>query len=244
MGPYDTAYKEYRKRDRELRKGIAKQVFKKGAPEAGLVAWWAFDEAPDARVVLDYSGHRLGGRLRDASRAEGIDGNALVCEGGAVQVPHRPVLSLGDAMSVECWVKTDVAGQQNTWFLNRVFSGGTWTGYRMGVLDGKPCFEIPREPWSHHLKANVDLSTGRWVHLAGTYDGIALRIYVDGEEQGMMERSGAVRPNTFPLVLGNYAVGHDAHFVGLLDEVKLYDRALTAEEVRERYRKLEGGKSE
>lgn len=238
MGPYDTAYKEYQKRDRELRKLVAKQVFKEGAPEDGLVGWWAFDEEPDTPVALDYSGHRLGGTLHDGSRAPGIDGNALMCDGGAVRVPNRPVLSMESAMSVECWVKTDVVGQKNVWFLNRVFSGGTWTGYRMGVLDGKPCFEIPRTPWSHHLKAANHLPTGRWVHLAGTYDGQVLRIYMDGEEEGVMERSGPVRPNTFPLVLGSFAVGHDAHFTGLLDEVKLYDRALSGEEVRQRFQRF------
>lgn len=240
MGPYDTAYQEYAMRDRELRRLVAKQVFKEGAPEEGLLGWWAFDEELGAPVALDYSGHRLGGVLGEATRAEGIDGYALVCDGGSVRVPNRPVLSVESAMSVECWVHSAVMGQKNAWFLNRVFSGGTWTGYRMGVLDGKPCFEIPLTPWSHHLKAETDLPAGRWVHLAGTYDGQALRIYVNGEEQGVMERSGPIRPNTFPLVLGNYAVGHDAYFAGLLDEVKLYDRALSADEVRERYKRLAG----
>ncbi|HOH33384.1 MAG TPA: glycoside hydrolase family 99-like domain-containing protein [Candidatus Hydrogenedentes bacterium] len=238
LGPYDTAYKEYQKRERERQRQVSKQAFKSGAPEEGLLAWWAFDEAGDDPVALDYSGHRLGGTLDGASRAPGIDGNALVCDGGAVTVPARPLLSLETAMSVECWVCTGLAGQQNTWFLNRVFSGGTWTGYRMGVLDGKPCFEIPLSPWSHHLKADVDLPTGRWVHLAGTFDGQTLRIYVDGEPRGAMERPGPITPNSFPLVLGNFAAGHDSHFTGLLDEVKLYARALTAGEVRERYQRL------
>ena len=142
-------------------------------------------------------------------------------------------------MSVECWVNS-LNGPKERVVLNRVLSGGTWTGYRKGVLDGKPCFEIPLTPWSHHLKAETDLPAGRWVHLAGTYDGQALRIYVDGEEQGVMERSGPIRPNTFPRVLGNYAVGPDEYFAGLLAEVKLYDRALSADEVRERYDRLAG----
>ena len=47
-----------------------------------------------------------------------------------------------------------------------------------------------------------------------------------------MERPGPVKPNDFHLCLGNFAEDHAAHFTGLLDEVKLYDRALTAEEVR------------
>ena len=73
--------------------------------------------------------------------------------------------------------------------------------------------------------------------MAGTFDGKAERIYVDAEEQGAMERPGPVNPSQFHLCLGNYEVKHPSYFRGLLDEVKLYDRALTAEEVREHYRK-------
>jgi hypothetical protein len=121
-----------------------------------------------------------------------------------------------------------------------VFSGGTDTGYRLGVVDGKPCFEVPQTSFSHHLSASVDLPTGRWVHLAGTFDGQMMRIYVDGEEKGTMERPGPVKANAFHLCLGNYEEKHPAYFHGLLDEVKLYSRALTAEEVRAHYQALAG----
>lgn len=68
--------------------------------------------------------------------------------------------------------------------------------------------------------------------VAGTFDGETMRIYVDGREQGSMRRAGPLRPNAFHLCLGSYEVDHAAHFDGLLDEVKLYARALTAEEIR------------
>jgi hypothetical protein len=47
-----------------------------------------------------------------------------------------------------------------------------------------------------------------------------------------MDRPGQIRPNDFRLCLGSYEAGHRAHFTGLLDEVRLYDRALSAAEVR------------
>jgi hypothetical protein len=176
--------------------------------------------------------------MRGADRAPGLDGNALVCAGGCVEVPSKASLSPTDALTIACWVKTDVAGQDNKWIVNRVYQGGTATGYGLGVLGGYPCFEVPQTDWSHHLKANALLPTGRWVHLAGTFDGQRMRIYVDGEEQGSMERPGPVNPNEFHLCLGNYDIKHASFFTGLLDEVKLYDRALTPEEVREHFRKL------
>ncbi|MFA7006534.1 MAG: LamG-like jellyroll fold domain-containing protein, partial [Verrucomicrobiia bacterium] len=239
-GPYDTAYWSQSRRDNDLRKLTAKKVLKAGAPEDGLVAWWAFDEAKDAPIALDYSGHRLGGTIRNATRAKGLDGNALVCAGGCVIVENSPLLSPTNALTIECWVKADAGPLRNNWMVNRVFGGDPSAGYRLGVVEGKPCFQIPLKPWTHHLAGNKPLPTGQWVHLAGTFDGQTMRLYMNGEECGTMPRPGPVKPNTFHLCLGNYEIAHPAHFNGLLDEVRLYSRALTAEEVRRHYRAMSG----
>ncbi len=231
LGPYDTAYRDFARRGEELRSQLSAKAMKSGVVSQGLIAWWAFDEAPESPVALDYSGNRLGGKLRDATRAPGVEGHALVCDGGAVVVPNDSRLSPALGLTIECWVRTDVPGQGNAWIVNRIFGGGTSTGYRLGVLDGHPCFEVPFSDWSHHLKAEQPLPLGRWVHLAATFDGETMRIYVDGQLQGVMGRPGPVHSNAFHLCLGNYEVKHEAHFRGLLDEVRLYDRALTAEEV-------------
>lgn len=232
MGPYDTIMRKYFDERAQFNKRLAKKVVKPGASE-GLVGWWTFDEATDDVIALDYSGHRLGGALQSkTTRAPGLSGNALVCDGGSIAVPDSPQLSVRNALSIECWVKTDTAGQKNTWMVNRVFGGGANTGYRLGLLNGHPCLEIPQTNWSHSLVATTALPLGRWVHLAGTFDGRMMRIFVDGVEQGTLERPGTIKPNAFHLVLGNYEVGHACHFVGLLDDVRLYDRALTPDEVR------------
>ncbi len=239
LGPYDSAYRAYTDRQEAIKKDVSKRAAKPEVQEAGMIAWWAFDEDQDAPVALDWSGHRMGGMLRKATRAAGIDGNALVCDGGCVEVPAGSGVA-SQRVSITCWVKTEVAGQDNRWIFNRVFQGGTATGYRLGVLDGKPCFEVPQTDWSHHLKANVDLPTGRWVHLAGTFDGKVMRIYVDGAEQGAMDRPGPINTNDFHMCLGNYDVDHASHFKGLIDEVKLYVWSLTPEEVQAQYRALAG----
>ncbi len=231
MGPYDTVMREHFAREARLHELLTRKVIKPGAPE-GLVGWWTFDEEQGAPVTLDYSGHRLGGTLLQTARVPGLVGSALVCTGGCVVVPNHPLLSLTNALTIECRVKTDTAGQKNRWIVNRVFGGGANTGYRLGVLDGHPCFELPLTNWSHNLKAAAPLPTGRWVHLAGTFDGQTMRIYVDGAECGAMTRPGPVKPNTFHLVLGNYEAGHGSHFIGLLDEVRLYNRKLTPDEIR------------
>ena len=231
-GPYDTAYRQHTQITEAQRALLAKKVTKPGAATEGLIGWWAFDEDRDSPLTLDYSGHRHGGTLRTAGRTNGLDGLALVCDGGCALVENHRLLSPTNALSLVCWVKTDLAGQDNKWFVNRVLAGGTATGYRLGVLGGRPCFEVPLTDWSHHLQAVAPLPVGRWVQVAGTFTGKIMRIYVDGEERGSLERPGPVEPNDFRLCLGNYDTGHGAHFSGLLDEVRLYDRALGAVEVR------------
>ena len=70
------------------------------------------------------------------------------------------------------------------------------------------------------------------MHVAGTFDGQTMRVYMDGKACGTMARPGPLQPNSKMLCLGNYDAGHAAHFTGLLDEVKLYGRALSADEVQ------------
>ncbi|MCX6899891.1 MAG: glycoside hydrolase family 99-like domain-containing protein [Verrucomicrobia bacterium] len=290
-GPYDTAYWSQSRRANDLRKLTAKKVLKAGASEDGLIGWWAFDEAKDAPIALDYSGHRLGGVLHFANgsphpgplpsqargeggrsatplgqptgsvatrlsspsprqrgegrgegpwRAKGLDGNALVCDGGCVIVENSPLLSPTNALTIECWVKADAGPLRNNWMVNRVFGGDPSAGYRLGVVEGKPCFQIPLKPWTHHLAGNKPLPTGQWVHLAGTFDGQTMRLYMNGEECGTMPRPAPIKPNTCHLCLGNYEIAHPAHFNGLLDEVRLYARVLTPEELRQHVRAMAG----
>jgi Concanavalin A-like lectin/glucanases superfamily/Glycosyltransferase WbsX len=231
MGPYDTVVRGYFERERQHRCLMTRKVLKPGAPE-GLAAWWTFDEEPDTPVVFDVSGHRLGAGMRQAKRAAGFSGSALVCDGGTVVVPNDPQLSALKLLTIECRVKTELPGQDNKWMLNRVFGNDPSSGFRLGVLGGKPCFEVPLTNWSHHLTGPEPLPTGRWVHLAATFDGKTMRLFMDGAQCATMERAGEIHPNLSPLVLGNYDVGHPAHFVGLLDDVRLYHRVLPPAEIR------------
>jgi hypothetical protein len=72
----------------------------------------------------------------------------------------------------------------------------------------------------------------RWSHVAATYDGRALRLYVDGREVSRRAVSGALQTPSTPLWIGgNRPYGE--HFEGLIDEVRVYDRALTEAQIRD-----------
>ncbi len=231
LGPYDASARAALARREELRPLLTRRITA-APPPADLVGWWTFDEPADAPVAFDASGHRLGGELIGVARVPGIVGSAIECAGGVVVVPDDPRLSVPEAITIDCWVKADVPGQHNRWIVNRVLGGGENTGYRLGVLEGKPCFEVPQTAWSHHLVAPESLPLGRWLHLAGTFDGQTMRLFVDGAEVASLPRPGPINRSHFDLMIGGFAPGSQANFQGLVDEVRLFSRALTAEEVR------------
>jgi hypothetical protein len=232
LGPYDAAARASLARREELRPLLTRRIDVAG-DHPGLVGWWSFDEPAGTPVAFDISGHRLGGELLDGvERVPGIVGSAIECQGGVVLVPDDPRLSVGDAFTIDCRVRTDNAAQNNRWIVNRVQGGGVDTGYRLGLLDGRPCFEVPQTAWSHHLTGPALLPLGRWVHLAGTFDGRTMRLFVDGTEVASLDRPGPVQPSHFDLVIGGFCDGSQANFVGLVDEVRLFSRALSGDEVR------------
>lgn len=234
LGPYDAAARGALARREALRPLLTRRVTA-ASPPPDLVGWWTFDEPADTPVAYDASGHRLGGELLGVARVPGLAGSAIECGAGVIVVPDDPRLSVPEAITIDCWVKTELPGQHDRWMVNRVHGGGIETGYRLGMLDGKPCFEVPQTAWSHHLKAPEPLPLGRWVHLAGTFDGQTMRLFVDGAEVAALARPGPIHRNHFELVIGGFEPGHRGCFHGQLDELRLFSRALTAAEIRARH---------
>ncbi len=228
LGPYDSLYQAKQARDGETRQ----RKFAQGGDAKGLVGWWTFDEEEGDPFAWDYSGHTLGGRLVDARRAPGFHGKALVCDGGSVRVSSDPLMAPRKGLTFTLWLKTEVPNQTDRWFLNRIHGGRESSGYRFGLDRGRLCWAVPQSRWSHHLRVEKPLPVGRWVHVAATSDRETIKVYMDGELAGTMDRYGVVKENGQPLVIGNYDVGHRAHYQGLLDELRLYDYAMTQEEIR------------
>jgi len=229
LGPYDSLFKATLTFEEQR----TKRVTAPGGDAPGLLAWWTFDDEGDSPVALDYSGHGIGGMLRDAQRAPGHAGRALLCKGGCVEVPPRAFITPTREMSIDCWIKTDVPSQTDKWFVNCLYGTGE-SGFRLGLSDGKLSFAIPKTAWSHHMVADAPVPLGQWVHVAATYDGRTMRLYMDGRLCASMERGGRINPTDTHLCLGSYDVKHRAYFDGLLDDVRIWAKALSADEVQAR----------
>jgi hypothetical protein len=99
---------------------------------------------------------------------------------------------------------------------------------------------VPQTAWSHHLSGDEPLPTGRWVHLAATFDGTTMRLYMDGQECGTLPRPGALLPTDGRLLLGNYELDHPSFFQGLLDDVRIYRHVLSGDAIKDNAARLPG----
>lgn len=134
-----------------------------------------------------------------------------------------------EAITVSSWINMDVDAptDRNIWLTK-------WYGYSMEITADTriPYFRL-RGPGD--TVSNTSLTLGQWHHFVGTYDSsIGGRVYLDGNLVGTRSTSTAITySRSFPLNIGRYAGG--IYFKGDISDVKIYDRAITASEVRSLY---------
>lgn len=211
-----------------------------GAPEPGLLAWYPFDEADDSTVAVDCSGNGLDGRLLLATkpaRAAGHTGmdKAMDFDGRATcfDVGLAPALAFsGEPRTVAAWLKprTLSLGGNPRAFFSHVFVGTSRAGWWMAT-DEQSLLELKMFPVDAGFQEDeVSIPIDRWVHVAGVLVPNEMRVYVDGVllKKTNPTKSAAVNP----LAHGYLGCGSDGYFFdGLVDDLRLYARALTADEI-------------
>lgn len=206
--------------------------------EDNLVAWWRFEDDDD-HIARDSSACEFHGFKDRFVAAEGIRGRGFGCTGGSVAVGANRLFWPLDGITVELWFNAEAEEQSDRWMVNTV--GAADTGWRLGFGGGKVVWQIPKTAWSHNLTAPEPAPLGVWTHVAATYDNETMRLYIDGEQVGSLVRGGPIHPSDAALHIGSYSASHPrAYFEGVLDEVRVWDRALSAQEVGERFG--EGGR--
>ena len=197
-------------------------------PVSGVVSWWAAEGN-----AADIQGTNEGALVGDASFAPGKVGQAFSFDGNgdAVTVPHSGSLDLSSAITIEAWVKVDsftkdwqaiVTKGDSAWRLHRFGDSNNVAFGTSGLTTGNG---------GPDLAGATDVADGQWHHVVGTYDGTTKALYVDGALDASTTASGLISTNAYPVMIGENAELHGRHFDGLIDEVVLYDRALSAEEV-------------
>ncbi len=171
-----------------------------------------------------------------------------------LEVPHHPYLE-PEQFTLELWAFVPVDAESATrafpWLVCKNRHEQAEGNYGLVILNGRPqarlnigggqenAFTVTASPQS-------PLKIEAWNHLAISYDGDVLRLYVNGAPAGQRKIGRRRVPGSDALAFGRRQdnSGDGYHFRGVIDEIRLYDRALRAEEIAQRFRRPESASPE
>jgi len=199
----------------------------------GLVSYWTLDDADiKDRAVKDVWGKNDGEIMGNPKMVEGKIGKALKFNGSSdyVMIKKDQSLKITDAITIGAWVNLDnVAGdkQMATMWTSAAgyqpwFTGST---FMLRLNNGKGNFDA----------SYPGLSEGVWYHVAGTWDGTTIKAYVNGKEGVSIAMGGKINIPDTNLNIGSYNNGAGEFFGGAIDEVCIYNRALSIAEINQNF---------
>lgn len=201
-----------------------------GEISKGLVAHWPMDEGK-GDLIKDASGNGNDGKIENATWVDGKFGKGLKFEANSkVTVPHSDSLSPKKAFTISLWIKPFKFPQVENRTLFKP------NQYNLDLHKGRGRVEVNIKG-RYYGAANPDeISTGEWHHLVGTYDTSTriLRFYVDGKLKAEKKDVPAGDVNVdpkHPLIIGS--TGWAPSVIAILDEIRIYNRALSEKEVLE-----------
>jgi hypothetical protein len=128
-------------------------------------------------------------------------------------------------MTLEAWVfPTQLTGNWD----DVIYKGDDNYYLAADSTSGKPA---TRSTSAGALFGTGALTTNAWTHLAGTYDGTTLRLYVNGVQVSSRAQTGAIAVSTNPLQIGGDTL-YGQYFQGRIDEIRVYNRALSAAQIQ------------
>jgi chitodextrinase len=203
-----------------------------GDPISGLVGAWSFDQS--GSTVPDASGNGNTGTVSGATwTSAGKFGGALTFDGASssVVVPDSPSLDLGAGMTLEAWVRPDVSDA--AWRTVLMKEQPNMLVYALYGSTGSqaPSGEIYLSSPADVTATGSSALPAAWTHLAETYDGSTLRLYVNGAEVASTAGAGSILTSTGDLRIGGNSIWGE-YFDGRIDEVRIYDAALSAPQIQ------------
>ena len=206
--------------------------------DPNLISYWKFDEG-GGTIAVDNVGGNHGTLYGDATWTTGvIDGGLRFSGYGWVNVPDSASLDIsGDQVTVSTWYRpstNDTSININSQIVAKWL--GTNSAYALGYG------LTPNHIWFGvytgsngvaHGPTAVD-EVGKWHHIAGVYNGSEVIVYIDGVAGAVTNHTGSIYNSSKPLRISGYANGwRPLH--GTVDDVRIYNRALSAEEIQQLY---------
>ncbi|HNO80223.1 MAG TPA: hypothetical protein PKN33_19420 [Phycisphaerae bacterium] len=206
------------------------------SPALAPIAVWNCDEGSGPSIIDPVAGH-VGELKRVNFNGSGFRGSAIEFPpqgqfgAGVVALPVSTDFDLTDQLTIALWAKPYAFPTNDQRFLTH-----TGETYMFQLHHHKPLFSLKKNGTVYESRASVSLNANEWTHVAAVWDGQGdgtLRIYINGEEAPAYDFQATVNA-PIDEADGNVFFSHAAqeHFEGLMDEVGLYDRALSASELQ------------
>ena len=211
-----------------------------GTAKAEMVGWWKLDET-SGRDVADASGNgNIGKILNGESRWQPSGGKingALLFDGKGdwVHIANESNFDFTGQVTVSAWIKVNrfdrewqaiVTKGDSAWRIQRNENQDTLEFACSGLA-------IPGGNQWGALYGNSSVNDGKWHHIAGIYDGEKMYIYIDGNVDVSQPASGAIATNDHPVYIGENAEMTGRFWNGLIDDVRVYNYALSAGQITE-----------
>jgi len=210
----------------------------------GLVGWWELDET-DGAFARDRSSRGFNGTLKGDCKwlpENGRLGGAIELdgEGDYIDLGNRSEFNIAHQITVMAWVNTKgpgkgydpiIANGDRSWRLQRYDTTGKIEFACTGL-------NVSGTQWGNVI-SNKEINDGTWHHVAGVYDGSKIYLYIDGIEDVSKPASGQIKPSDYSVYIGGNASTHEADYnferfwTGLLDDLRIYNYALTPDEIAE-----------
>ncbi len=210
------------------------------AVDPGLVGWWKLDET-SGRIAHDASGLGNDGTLQgDIKWVTGKMGGAWQGDGNGdyIRVPHNESLNLGDRITVALWAFGGLPPDQ---LLCKGNDNSGWQSTYSFRIDDNAAYRrkinFRGRVNAYSLNSNTALPEAEWTHIAITFDvgtpGNNQKIYLNGKLDAEKRTTTPLSKNTADLLLGADGNGSTRwHWQGMLDDIHIYNRALTADEIQ------------
>ncbi|MEK6874496.1 MAG: LamG domain-containing protein, partial [Nanoarchaeota archaeon] len=208
------------------------------APDIPL-ALWHFDDGTGATSAFDYFGDN-NAFISNATRTVGVYGtNAFSFNqiNASLIVSHSQTLNLTGNMTWMAWASTNKTGSLMG-IVEKMFNSGSTVSFLTYIQSNNVIYcEIYNTTGSQiSASASTMPTDGTLHHIACVHDNTNLSIYLDGALKGSITSGGAIRVGNNPLIIGGDS-SYAGRYNGTIDEVEIYNRALTAAEINQSYRR-------
>ncbi|MFA5795419.1 MAG: LamG-like jellyroll fold domain-containing protein [Candidatus Brocadiia bacterium] len=201
------------------------------------VAHWKFDEGAGV-IANDVSGNGNHGVVNGATWS----GGALSFDGvdDYVSIPDSSTLDLSNQVTIELWGRSNI-----NWDLYNNYTGLISKGTDTSNMNY--CMLIPyfystyglyfeiETPTNNDAHSPTTLVKDTWYHIVGTYDGVNIKMYLNGVLVDEQPDTGLMTTNNYPVYIGLWRTAYNEFFNGQIDDVKIYNYARSAGDIQAEY---------